>query len=211
MFTCCPIVSKAIKLFRLATSDKQFDSRGAISFSDDFFTDILPDDSCLKCLSDIRQLEASSLGRFNLFRRHLRLIHCQVHMYIRICKSWILNQWTFRLLVSRYDSADINEIRAPRGDIIVAIHVKRNVFRHSPGNQSREISFRFTSRQRIGSQIYYPQNILIKLIVEYEREFWNNWGNDGLARNTKRRSPNNNFNNSIDSCYHIRRSNGMRI
>ena len=87
IFPCCPIVSKAIKLFRLATSDKQFDSRGAISFSDDFFTDILPDDSCLKCLWDIRQLEASSLGRFNLFRRHLRLIHCQVHMYIRICKS----------------------------------------------------------------------------------------------------------------------------
>ena len=123
---------------------------------------------------------------------------------------WII-QWTFRLLVSRYDSADINEIRAPRGDIIVAIHVKRNVFRHSPGNQSREIFFRFTSRQRIGSQIYYPQNILIKLIVEYKRKFLNNWSNDGLARNTKRRSPNNNFNNSIDSCYLIWRSNGMRI
>ena len=63
---------------------------------------------------------------------------------------------TFRLVSGvssqslKCDSPDFNEIKAPRGDIIVAIHVKRNVFRHSPGNQSREISLSvFTSRQPI--------------------------------------------------------------
>ena len=124
------------------------------------------DDSCLKFLSDIRQLEASSLGTVNLFRLYVRLIHCE----IRICN--ILHAikmrhysnahgWTFRLVSGvlsqslKCDSPDFNEIRAPRGDIIAAIHVKRNVFRHSPGNQSREISFRLILRVGKGSDPKY--------------------------------------------------------
>ena len=68
---------------------------------------------------------------------------------------------TFRLVSGvssqslKCDSPDFNEIKAPRGDIIVAIHVKRNVFRHSPGNQSREISFRLILRVGKGSDPKY--------------------------------------------------------
>ena len=80
---------------------------------------------------------------------------------------------TFRLVSGvssqslKCDSPDFNEIKAPRGDIIVAIHVKRNVFRHSPGNQSREISFRLILRVGKGSD---PKYITPKYIYKINFE-----------------------------------------
>ena len=49
----------------------------------------------------------------------------------------------------------------------MAIHVKRNVFRHSPGNQSREISFRLILRVGKGSD---PKYITPKYIYKINFE-----------------------------------------
>ena len=51
----------------------------------------------------------------------------------------------------------------------MAIHVKRNVFRHSPGNQSREISFRLILRVGKGSDPKYITPRYIKLILLQEK------------------------------------------
>lgn len=147
-------------------------------FSDDCFTEIRLDYSCLKCLWDTRRLEASSLGMVNLFQLYVRLIHCQVGICnilhtINVRHYSTDYEWAFRLVSGvlsqslKCDSSDFNEIRAPPGDIIVAIHVKRNVFRHSPGNQSREISFRLILRVGKGSD---PKYITPKYIYKINFE-----------------------------------------